>query len=46
MRIRGRSIPAPRPTRWAGIVFVLRYGVPVVIFGAAIDIVLHLLRLR
>lgn len=46
MRIRGRSIPAPRPTRWAGIVFVLRYGVPVVVLGAAIDIVLHLLRMR
>lgn len=46
MTIRGRSIPAPRPTRWAGIVFVLRYGVPVVVLGAAIDIVLHLLRMR
>lgn len=46
MTIRGRSIPAPRPTRWAGIVFVLRYGMPVVVLGAAIDIVLHLLRMR
>jgi hypothetical protein len=42
--IRGRSIPAPRPTAWAGIVFVLRYGAPVIAFGAAIDIVLALLR--
>jgi hypothetical protein len=44
VRIRGRSIPAPRPTAWAGIVFVLRYGIPVIAFGAAIDILLVLLR--
>jgi hypothetical protein len=42
--LRGRSIPAPRPTVWAGILFVLRYGVPVIAFGAAIDILLVLLR--
>jgi hypothetical protein len=44
VRIRGRSIPAPRPTAWAGIVFVLRYGIPVVALGAAIDVLLVLLR--
>ena len=44
MKVRGRSIPAPRPTRWAGIVFVLRYGVPIVAFGAAVDLVLLALR--
>ena len=44
MKVRGRSIPVPRPTRWAGIVFVLRYGVPIVAFGAAVDLVLLALR--
>ena len=44
MTLRGRHIPAPRPTAWAGIVFVLRYGVPVIALGAAIDILLVLLR--
>ena len=46
MRIKGHEIPAPRPTRWAGIVFVLRYGVPIVLLGAAIDLVLLLTRAR
>ena len=44
MSVRGLNIPAPRPTRWAGILFVLRYGLPVVALGAAIDLILFLLR--
>jgi len=44
--IRGRTIPAPRPTPWAGIVFALRYGVPLVAFGAALDLVMFILRAR
>jgi hypothetical protein len=43
LKIKGHEIPAPRPTRWAGIVFVLRYGVPVVALGIAIDLLLLLL---
>lgn len=46
MTIRGRTIPAPRPTPWAGIVFALRYGVPLVAFGAALDLLLFILRAR
>jgi hypothetical protein len=46
LRIKGRKIPAPRPTRWAGIVFVLRYGVPIVLLGVAIDLLLLMLRAR
>jgi hypothetical protein len=44
--IRGRAIPAPRPTPWAGIVFALRYGVPLVALGAAVDLILLVLRAR
>ena len=44
MTVRGRTIPAPRPTPWAGIVFVLRYGLPIVAFGAAVDLILLALR--
>lgn len=46
MKIKGHLIPAPRPTRWAGFVFVLRYGVPVVALGIAIDLLLLLIRAR
>ena len=44
MKIKGHEIPAPRPTRWAGIVFGLRYGAPLVALGAAIDLLLLALR--
>jgi hypothetical protein len=46
LKIKGHEIPAPRPTRWAGIVFVLRYGVPVVALGVVIDLLLLLFRAR
>jgi hypothetical protein len=46
LRIKGHEIPAPRPTRWAGIVFLLRYGLPVVLLGAAVDVLLLLIRAR
>jgi len=44
LRIRGLEIPPPRPTAWVGLVIALRYGVPVVALGAAIDLVLYLAR--
>jgi len=44
LKIKGREIPAPRPTRWAGIVFSLRYGVPIIALGVAIDLLLLALR--
>jgi hypothetical protein len=44
LRIGGREIPPPRPTAWIGLVIALRYGIPVVALGAAIDILLFLAR--
>lgn len=40
MTVKGHAIPAPRPTRWAGIVLGLRYGAPLIALGGAIDLVL------
>jgi hypothetical protein len=37
------NLPAPRPTAWAGIVFGLRYGGPVILAGIALDVALWLL---
>ena len=42
--VRGRSIPAPRPTVWAGVVLVARYGLPLVVTGFVIDLALWLAR--
>jgi hypothetical protein len=44
LKVRGREIPPPRPTAWIGLVIALRYGIPVVALGAAIDLVLYLAR--
>ena len=46
MKIRSRDIPAPRATRWAGIVFGLRYGAPLIALGVAVDLLLLLLNAR
>jgi hypothetical protein len=42
--VRGRAIPAPRPTAWAGIVLVSRYGLPLIAAGFALDLALWLTR--
>ena len=40
MSVAGRDLPAPRPTAWAGIVLVARYGLPLVAAGFAVDFLL------
>lgn len=46
MNKKSRDIPAPRATRWAGIVFGLRYGVPLIALGVALDLLLLMLKAR
>ena len=36
----GRRFPAPRPTAWACVALALRYGVPIVVAGFALDLFL------
>ena len=40
MKIGGRALPAPRPTAWAGVALALRYGLPIVAAGFALDLLL------
>jgi hypothetical protein len=42
--VRGRVLPAPRPTAWAGIVLAARYGLPLIAAGFALDFAIWLAR--